>query len=366
MRKFLLLAGLAVGCGISLYCNAIDARELDISADSIFLPILSYDRSAGAVPAATRVASATPASPPSPTTTPTVRLQSSATPTAWPSPSPLAISWATSTPIYEVGVSELVYANCERIEYYDIDFDGVADQIEHTVYNELSQPITTTLDSDADGVWDTLSVREYSTAHEIARHWFDVGSNGSIDFVRRYTFRDGRMVEMSEDIDNDGTTDRKTIYEYDGDRRLIRIAYPSRLELELNYDSSGRMIERITRGGGVGGFVARTKMTWQEGEMIRAQSDYEDDGEIDLDEHYEYVTGRLSKTLDSWDEGVARRITTYSYGTDGALRLVEVGVDGQLEERNTYSYDQSIRLLEHVNRGSSGVQRWHYVLKCPQ
>ena len=249
------------------------------------------------------------------------------TPTATPSPEPTAEVTGTAEPGNDL------YANCDVIERYDADDDGVVDRLRQFHYNSLGLLETETLDRDADGTIETTQRRVYSRNNLLTeRRWYD-GVTRNLTKLYLYEYDSLlRMVLWRLDLDGDAEFDRLYRYHYDDIRGLVSI-------------------EQDRDGDGLVDHVCRYNILVEDG-VTRTECDTDNDGTVDNSELVTRNDGLIVEVqYDEGDDGDVDRVVAYAYDDKGKMIYsgTDGNSDGDFESWDEYDYDSNGLLV--VTRG---------------
>jgi hypothetical protein len=205
----------------------------------------------------------------------------------------------------------------------DSDGDGVVDYVLSRSF-DLDGPALETVDRDGDGAFDDGTHWTYEAGELVRRTRFD---DSEAALAITYFEAVGPSVEQElVDSDGDGTIDRATTSQYDGDRLVA---------VEVDGDHDGNPDSTVSYQ--------------YDGALLAVESyDADADGNPDLVTSYQYDSlGNLTlQTLDDGADGKLDRAAGSEY-QDGRLVLswIDHDGDGTLDEQTRNTWDQFGNLL---------------------
>jgi hypothetical protein len=206
---------------------------------------------------------------------------------------------------------------------------------EYTYDTDGNRVLTTyTFDSDADGVWDSIThaTESYDSAGNRVSmtEEYDSDNDGTVDTTKYYTYTyssEGHLEHAENDIDGDGTLDN--VFEY---------------HTEVDADGNVLVWSQTSDNGADGVINYATTRTYSyddDGRLLTELEERDQDGDGDLDwivnEQYIYDT--------------VGNLLTYNQQQDA-----NANGSADYETSNTYTYDSDDNLLtEHKVRIEQGV-----------
>ncbi|MEZ4434658.1 MAG: hypothetical protein R3F65_19825 [bacterium] len=215
------------------------------------------------------------------------------------------------------------------------DFEVLFDPFEVIETRELDvmgRPVLYTWDLDGDGVAEQIERRSYAAVDD-----------GGVEEVR------------DEDLDNDGQVDRRVVVRFDAAGRVVEEQRDGDADGRFEtvetweYDEAGALVEETAVSEREG---ARRVRYDRSAELTVTEVDEDGDGDIDHRTalHTRLDGKRVLKQEDNAADGVVDWQKRYVY--DAAGRRVyderDSNVDGRVDERWDYGYDAAGRLLHEV------------------
>lgn len=212
---------------------------------------------------------------------------------------------------------------------FDVNGDGVHDQLEHYTYDERDRIETIVFDIDADGQPDHRAGLVYSPEGQLVRETFDVDADGTVNIDVRYRYTEGGAL-LSEWIDEDGDGDMDAIMvcihdpisdarwcerdvDGDGTYDLVR---------ETRFDNAGHVVELDEYASPNPSHIGHIAERWTAGERHP------------LNDRYLGWTGRERVA------GIPRQTTTYTHDVIGRVETeaIDVDRDGTIDRRIRHTY----------------------------
>lgn len=247
--------------------------------------------------------------------------------------------------------------------------DGALAEKVTFAYDRLGHVRVEQRDEDGDGQKDWRKESFYDLSDRLSRSELDDDGDGDLDEIVTLTYDDLDLV-VTEDIDRDadGTPDGVRTYDYDGAGNLRGTAYDANLDgtierrTELYYDEDFRLIaERV--------YLGPTKVPDESTTYV-----YDYRGRLEIKEEAQRFEGILREFRTIWSYDDEDRIVqqTVDQGADGTPELaidfdydkttglkaeeaVDLGVDGDVDERTVFSWDGEGRLIKsELDEGADG------------
>lgn len=212
---------------------------------------------------------------------------------------------------------------------FDVNGDGVHDQLERYTYDEWDRIETIVFDIDADGQPDHRAGLVYSPEGRLVRETFDIDADGTVNIDVRYRYTEGG-APLWEIIDEDGDGDADALtlclddpisdtrwceHDVDGDGvyDLVR---------ETRFDNAGHVIELDEYAAPNPSHNGHIAERWQAGERHP------------LNDRYLGWTGRERVA------GIPSQRTTYTHDVIGRVETesVDVDRDGTIDRRIRHTY----------------------------
>ncbi len=212
----------------------------------------------------------------------------------------------------------------------DDDFDGVDDRSTEYTYNEFGSLVEQV--NFVDGELSSSKVQRWDDQGALVyRENFSVGQT----VIERWLYTDGIRDTYESDVDGDGVTDRRDVFEFDERGEWIRRSS------DRNMDGVFDRIE--TRE-----FDTQTN-------MIRYQLDANNDGEFEqiTTASFDAFHNQLSQRTE--DDGELSNLTMRTY-TDGLLRRFERDVDGDgvFDRTTVYEHNELGLPIRQTNLDDEG------------
>ena len=256
----------------------------------------------------------------------------------------------------------------------DTDGDGVADFVEQRSYDDLGRLTRIESDFDFDGTVDSTDIWSWSDAPFQWTLYRDDGGDGMVNVREVHNFdAEDRLTSIETDYGNDGVVEDMTRYEYDARGNRTARRYDGGNDGvddvidRTRYDEEDRVVYTGTQFGEIG--PASQWTTWAYDTCGRILTRIDVTIRTDrVDRAYD-AEGRLeTEIVDTYADGIADLVWTYTYDGLNQTADADNGNDGTIDIRITRLFDEDGRIvLERYDDGADGVAEssWSADRVCP-
>ena len=264
----------------------------------------------------------------------------------------------------------------DRLSYlYDSDGDGLPNKAEYQLFDDLGRLSQKTVDSDGDGVIDSIDTTSYfedTTSIELIES--DNDADGEIEYRARYTYTsEGKILASYSDDDGDGPKEEiiTGVFEYNDEGVLtVSVSYSYNVTGAVSriyqyfYDSSGQLLRTDYDYNGDGAYVSFAERDYNEfGNLILfAEGNYPD--QYTRIEFREYIADDIVSKIekDTDGNGTVDDVTRHTFDDNLNITLTEYDTDndGVVDKSIAYTYNE-LNLVTGQYTDKDGDDVWDII-----